>query len=117
MAAHRGKYATPSFYRRVWAMVRKIPRGKVMTYGQIAGLLGSPRAARAVGYAMFNTQSPDVPWHRVINAKGEISIGGHLLRPDEQRARLLAEGVDLADPRQVIARYRYWPPRPRPTKR
>lgn len=80
-----------SFFSRVYALVRRIPRGKVATYGQIARALGAPGAARTVGWAMHGC--PDnVPWHRVINARGEIS-----LRPTagyhEQRARLKAEGI------------------------
>ncbi len=83
--------AQASFFFRVYALVRKIPRGKVVTYGQIARALGSPHAARTVGWAMHACPA-DVPWHRVVNARGEISlrptIGYH-----EQRARLKAEGV------------------------
>lgn len=80
-----------SFFSRVYALVRKIPRGKVATYGQIARAIGAPGAARTVGWAMHDC--PDnVPWHRVVNARGEIS-----LRPTagyhEQRARLKTEGV------------------------
>ncbi len=85
----------PSFYEAAWALVRSIPRGRVATYGQLATWLGSPRAARAVGYAMFNVQDPEVPWHRVVNHKGEISEGGHLNRPDLQRKLLAREGVKL----------------------
>jgi len=81
------------FYERAWEQVCLVPKGRVVTYGQIATWLGSPRAARAVGYAMFNVDRPDVPWHRVINAKGEISVGGHLHRPELQRRLLEAEGV------------------------
>ncbi len=72
-------------------MVRKVPRGRVVTYGQIARALGMPRGARTVGWAMRACED-DVPWHRVVNARGEISVrptaGFH-----EQRARLQAEGV------------------------
>lgn len=75
--------------------MRRIPAGRVATYGRIATWLGSPRAARAVGYAMFNAPD-DVPWHRVVNSRGEISIGGHLHRPDLQRRLLEEEGVELS---------------------
>lgn len=84
-----------SAYTAVLELVRQIPPGKVMTYGQIATLLGSPRGARAVGYAMFFSGLDDVPWHRVINAKGEISLGGHADRPIVQRQMLQAEGVEF----------------------
>jgi methylated-DNA-protein-cysteine methyltransferase-like protein len=84
----------PSTYDRIYAVVRKIPRGRVSTYGRVAELAGLGRAARQVGYAM--AALPDhttVPWHRVINAQGRISrrrgTGGDM----EQRFRLEAEGV------------------------
>ena len=100
----------PSFYTAIWDLVRAIPPGRVMTYGQIATLLGSPRAARAVGYAMFFAPPSDVPWHRVINAKGEISLGGHVDRPLEQRARLQGEGVVFdAEGRIPLRTYLWWP--------
>ncbi len=84
---------TPSLYEQAWALVCRIPQGRVVSYGQVATWLGSPRAARAVGYAMFNVPGDEVPWHRVVNAKGEISIGGQLHRPELQRKMLEAEGV------------------------
>jgi methylated-DNA-protein-cysteine methyltransferase related protein len=87
------KPTSQSFFKQVYALVRKIPRGRVATYGQIARALGAPHAARTVGWAMHDC--PDkVPWHRVVNARGEIS-----LRPTtgyhEQRARLREEGVRI----------------------
>ncbi len=83
--------ARPTFFSRVYALVRRIPRGRVVTYGQVASALGAPRAARTVGWAM-RVAPENVPWHRVVNARCEIA-----LRPTsgyhEQRARLKAEGV------------------------
>ncbi|MDD5264728.1 MAG: MGMT family protein [Candidatus Bipolaricaulis sp.] len=80
-------------YDRIYEVVKRIPRGRVATYGQIAHMVGMPKAARQVGYAMAalgrGAPRPDVPWHRVVNAKGESSIGG------EQIERLKAEGVVL----------------------
>jgi methylated-DNA-protein-cysteine methyltransferase related protein len=84
---------SPTFYEAAWDLARRIPSGRVVSYSQIATWLGSPRAARAVGYAMFNVKDEDVPWHRVINAKGEISIGGATHRPELQRRLLESEGV------------------------
>jgi methylated-DNA-protein-cysteine methyltransferase related protein len=104
----------PSFYEAVWALVRRVPRGRVVTYGQVATWLGSPRAARAVGYAMFNVDDPKVPWHRVINRNGEISIGGHLHRPDLQRDLLRREGVRLDGQGRIdLGRYG-WAPKETP---
>ena len=84
-----------SFYESVWTLAKRIPSGCVVSYGQLAGWLGNPRAARAVGYAMFNVPDESVPWQRVINARGEISVGGHLHRPELQRRLLEAEGVEF----------------------
>jgi methylated-DNA-protein-cysteine methyltransferase-like protein len=66
----------PPFYRLVYRVVRRVPRGKVVTYGQVAAILGQPRAARAVGMALGALRGPlleVVPWQRVINAAGRCS--------------------------------------------
>jgi methylated-DNA-protein-cysteine methyltransferase related protein len=84
-----------STYSRIYRTVKKIPRGRVATYGQIARLAGFPRHARLVGYALHALRSdvdPSVPWHRVINAKGEISLD-EFSGADLQRKLLQAEGV------------------------
>ena len=81
------------FARAVYALIRRVPRSRVATYGQIATYLGSPRAARAVGHALMMVVDTRLPWHRIINARGEISVGGHLHRPELQRQLLEAEGV------------------------
>jgi len=83
------------FFRRVYRVVRRIPAGRVATYGQVAALAGTPRAARAVGWALRAldaAKAARVPWHRVVNAAGAISprLG---LSPEIQRQRLRAEGV------------------------
>lgn len=97
------------FRQRVIAIVRSIPAGQVMTYGQVALLAGNPQAARAVGGILRN--SPDalaLPWQRVINAQGGIStykIGAGEL----QRALLQNEGVVVRDDRVDLARYRWEP--------
>ena len=87
----------PNFYNEVYRVVRKIPKGKVTTYGTIAILLGRPRAARAVGYALNaikkNDGSHSIPWQRVINAKGQISHRGDSPRAILQRKILVAEGI------------------------
>lgn len=82
-----------------------------MSYGQVATWLGSPRAARAVGYAMFNVQGDDVPWQRVVNSRGEISVGGALHRPELQRALLEAEGVEFGQGGVIdLGRFGWIPP-------
>lgn len=82
------------FHQQVHDLVRQIPPGQVATYGQIAHLLGSPRAARAVGYALASlVPNSDVPWQRVINSQGKVSPRGIGTNPgDLQRALLEAEG-------------------------
>ncbi|HLW59730.1 MAG TPA: MGMT family protein [bacterium] len=83
--------AGPTFFLRVYALVRRIPRGRVTSYGAIARALGAPRGARTVGWAL-RTSGPGVPWHRVVNAGGKISwrpTGG----PRRQRMLLEREGV------------------------
>jgi methylated-DNA-protein-cysteine methyltransferase related protein len=80
-----------AFFRRVYDVVRRIPRGRITSYGAIARALGVPRGARTVGWALG--ACPDgVPWHRVVNAQGKISwrpTGGYVL----QRRLLRSEGV------------------------
>lgn len=101
----------PKFARAVYALVREVPRGKVVTYGQVAAILGHPRAARAVGTALSNLTRPMarlVPWQRVINAAGRISIRGDIQRPDLQRQLLELEGVAFRRDSVDLKRYR-WP--------
>jgi methylated-DNA-protein-cysteine methyltransferase-like protein len=81
---------------RILTAVRRIPKGKVASYGQIAALAGSPRAARVVGWTLGGLKSEtNVPWHRVVNKDGYITIE-NLSYPKEEQARLLeGEGVAL----------------------
>jgi methylated-DNA-protein-cysteine methyltransferase-like protein len=109
-----GSQVTTNFYQRVYALVRQVPPGKVVTYGQVAALLGSPRAARAVGYALrYVPAGSGVPWHRVINHQGGISPRYPAESPIVQRLLLEAEGVafDVAD-RIDLSRYRWHPEAP-----
>ena len=103
--------ATTNFYQQVYALVCQVPAGKVVTYGQVAALLGSPRAARAVGYALrFLPAGSDVPWHRVINYQGGISPRYPAESPIIQRVLLEAEGVSFdVQERIELARYRWHP--------
>jgi methylated-DNA-protein-cysteine methyltransferase-like protein len=112
--------ASQPFTERVYAMVRQVPYGRVVSYGGIAALLGQPRAARGVGgalsalddYGADNTSpgDSDVPWWRVVNRNGQISIqgglhGGALL----QRALLEAEGVQFEHDRIDWKRFGWVP--------
>jgi methylated-DNA-protein-cysteine methyltransferase-like protein len=94
------------FRAAVYALVRRVPRGRVVTYGQVAAMLRRPRSARAVGGAMGRCPD-DVPWHRVVNAQGGISrrrVSSGMLT---QRIRLEQEGVRLRRGRVPLARYRW----------
>jgi methylated-DNA-protein-cysteine methyltransferase-like protein len=104
-------HATTNFYQRVYALVRQVPPGQVVTYGQVAALLGSPRAARAVGYALrYVPAASDVPWHRVLNYQGGISPRYPAESPIIQRLLLEAEGVGFDTQDCVdLSRYRWQP--------
>jgi methylated-DNA-protein-cysteine methyltransferase-like protein len=98
-------------YRRIWAVVKKIPRGRVSTYGEIARLSGLPGQARLAGYAMFNLpEGASVPWHRVVNAKGMVSIPPRRASSARQRKLLEAEGVVFRGGRIDLAKH-LWPRR------
>lgn len=91
------RVAGPGFYSRVYDIVRQVPSGRVSTYGQVATLLGSPRAARQVGFALsalpLHGGTKPVPWHRIINGRGRVSIRGDVVRGCDQQQLLEAEGV------------------------
>lgn len=103
-------------YGHIYSVVRRIPRGRVATYGQIATLAGLPGQARLVGYALHAVaESSRVPWHRVVNAAGRISARGAGAGAGAgvvQRLRLEQEGVAFdAGGRLSLERFR-WQPRP-----
>jgi methylated-DNA-[protein]-cysteine S-methyltransferase len=87
----------PDFTARVLSVVRRIPRGRVATYGDVAALAGRPRAARAVGNIMRTCGRPDVPCHRVVAAGGRL--GGYGGNEVFKRERLAAEGVTFTGSR------------------
>ena len=78
-----------SFNEQVYDIVAQVPRGMVITYGQIARILGNPRGARIVGFAMRNCPG-EYPWQRVVMADGSITGGGFA---EERKALLVEEGV------------------------
>jgi len=84
------------FFEKVWEMTKKIPRGKVASYGMIAGIIGSPRAARQVGWALHSMpRGQNIPWHRVINSKGYISTTCEEHTCDIQKGLLEGEGIEV----------------------
>lgn len=91
---------TSNFYDQVYAVVRRIPKGQVTSYGRIAHMLGRPRAARAVGYALnalaegrSRGDGAAVPWQRVVNSVGRISLVNRENSAQHQAKLLHAEGV------------------------
>jgi methylated-DNA-protein-cysteine methyltransferase related protein len=104
---------TPSTHETIFSAVRRIPRGRVATYGQIAALAGLARQPRLVGYALHALPSSTaVPWHRVINARGMVSVRADGAASLSQRLMLEREGVQF-DGRGRVSLERYqWRPAP-----
>jgi methylated-DNA-protein-cysteine methyltransferase-like protein len=98
-------------YAAIYATVRRIPRGRVATYGQVAALTGGTVSARQVGYALHALPgSTRVPWHRVVNRAGRISLppeGGGI----EQQLRLAREGVTTGQGGRILLTRHLWRPR------
>ena len=95
------------FFQQVYTVVRQVPRGRVVTYGQVARLLGLDRGARAVGWALRaleGEQAARVPWHRVVGRRGRVSLGATPAGL-EQRRRLRREGVRFVGGRVDLARH------------
>jgi len=81
------------YRERVFKIVRQIPRGRVMTYGQVAYILGEGYTPRTVGFVMHGADEQKTPWHRVINSQGRCSTGRVVLPSDKQQRMLEREGV------------------------
>jgi methylated-DNA-protein-cysteine methyltransferase related protein len=110
-----------SLKEKVYELARKIPRGRVATYGDLAAMAGAPRAAREVGWALSALpHDTKVPWWRVINRRGEISCRSHD-GPDAaglQAALLRAEGIEVSEGGALdLSRYRWRPRVPPSTKK
>jgi len=100
-------------HARIYAVVKRIPRGRVATYGQIAEIAGFPRQPRLVGYALSALTDDRVPWHRVVNARGRVSTRTERDWETIQRTLLEDENVTFdASGRVVLDRFR-WRPRRR----
>jgi methylated-DNA-protein-cysteine methyltransferase-like protein len=102
----RRRAASMRFQSAVYRLVREIPRGQVATYGQLAAILGWPRAARAVGHAMRHCPV-GLPWHRVVNASGGISLRANVAAMVTQRVLLEQEGVFVRRGRVRVDRHRW----------
>ena len=94
--------------KRIYEVVKKIPKGKVATYGQIAELAGDKRMARAVGNALHKNPDPDnIPCFRVVNAKGELAGEFAFGGAGEQAKLLEADGIEVADGRVDLEKYQW----------
>lgn len=96
-----GSGAAVDFYRRVGVVLRAVPEGHVVTYGQIALLCGRPKNARQVGYALKNDLSGQVPAHRVVNGQGFLSGAASFDYPGLQKQLLMDEGVAVSPDNRV----------------
>jgi len=99
-------------YETIYAVVRRIPQGRVATYGQVAELAGLFGKARLVGYALYRVvEDSDIPWHRVVNARGQISESPWRNGSDDlQRVLLEAEGVRFRADGTLNLREYLWRP-------
>jgi len=104
----------PKYRERVYQLVRRIPRGRVMTYGQIAVILGQGYTPRTVGFVMHGANEGNTPWHRVINSQGRCSTGGVVLPADKQQLMLEAEGVKFTGEKCDLKVF-LWSPGPKKT--
>jgi methylated-DNA-protein-cysteine methyltransferase-like protein len=103
------KVKDKSYRERVFEIVRRIPAGRVMTYGQIADILGEGYTPRTVGYVM-NASDEGVPWQRVINAQGGCSTGHIVLPPDKQQRMLESEAVKFNEKGRCDLKVYRWEP-------
>jgi methylated-DNA-protein-cysteine methyltransferase-like protein len=91
------------FKEKVIAIIKAIPQGKVMSYGQVAAWAGSPRAARQVGFILRSSDLDSLPWQRVVNNQGQISIKGNAgASKDLQHSLLQAEGVEVGGDYTIV---------------
>jgi methylated-DNA-protein-cysteine methyltransferase related protein len=109
------KVSTPrgaNFFDTVFAIARKIPKGRVTSYGAIAEYAGTRLSARMVGWAMnaAGSAAPPVPAHRVVNRNGMLTGKHHFPTPTAMEERLRAEGVEVKDDKVVRFRELYWDP-------
>lgn len=100
MKGQEYKLKTKKLFERVYKIVRRIPKGKVTTYGEIARILGT-KDARKVGFALHSNMYKDVPCHRVVDRNGRLAPNFAFDGPEEQRRRLLAEGISFVDANHV----------------
>lgn len=97
------------FFERVYSAVKNIPDGKVLSYGDVARIIGSPRSARQVGRALHcNPRPGEIPCHRVVFNDGSVSAGFAFGGPQVQRAMLEAEGVKFSEDGKIDMKIYRW---------
>src|SRR5205809_2873099 len=112
MKKTKDKLKPDQHYReRVYRIVRRIPRGRVMTYGQLAYILGAGYTPRTVGFVMHGADERKTPWQRVINSQGRCSTGRIVLPADKQQRMLEREGVKFDDHGRCDLEVFLWKPR------
>ena len=99
-----------NYQERVYKIVRQIPTGRVMTYGQIAEILGEGYTPRTIGYVMHAVNTDEIPWQRVINSKGGCSTGKILLPYNIQQKMLEDEGIEFNDKGYCNLKVYRWSP-------
>ena len=103
--------ADKNFFEKVYQVVRKIPEGRVSSYGAIARAIGSPQSARMVGWAMNASHAKkDVPAHRVVNRNGILTGKNHFDTPDKMKSLLEQEGIVIHEDRVVDFESFFWDP-------
>ena len=107
----RGKSPDHQYRERVYKIVRRVPKGRVMTYGQIAYMLGEGYTPRTVGFVMHGADESNTPWHRVINSQGKCSTGRVVLPSDKQQRMLEREGVKFDQTGRCDLETFLWNPR------
>ena len=108
----RNKLEGKDLYEAIYSIVRKIPRGRISTYGAIAESIGMKSGARLVGYAMNHAhgQKPAVPAHRVVNRVGLLTGKHHFSKEGEMQRRLEAEGIKVTDDKVRDFEKHFWDP-------
>lgn len=104
------KVKDKNYRERVYEIVRRIPEGRVMTYGQIADILGEGYTPRTVGFVMHAAEKDDVPWQRVINSQGGCSTGHIILPVNLQQQMLESEGVKFNEKGRCDLKIYRWEP-------
>lgn len=97
-----------SVFERIYEVVKRIPRGRVATYGQVAAMAGNPRWARVVGYALHVNPDPEhIPCFRVVNRNGEVSKAFVFGGENMQIQLLQADGIDVKDGKVDLSKYQW----------